>query len=476
MPIHKHHLAKALDLNRASFPRAAFDFRFCIFYLSDSRALRNLDDHLDTFLDDRDPWALELPAAGSHSRFFSYLAPLSVWRKRSRPIYGEQSGYLFYHEFIHFLQFLRSGLLNLTVLLTQEFLSDNENLDYPRLISLGDTPPDYEPHDIDFWKKYFLINRRNNLMSGRDIMEADAQLLSIFKGRNTMRYRTYSSTEHPATIHFRDLHKRQPEYARAFIEAEARLGDVAVSLFPLLAYFSLSLPTHTPVTQIQYIDPVDPEDALRAAVDHLEKNSALIIDYVMYVRRFYEQRSASIEARKDPVHNIGEQICKSNGWHYNGPSERKKIIEELGRRNTPTAAQLSQILSLAVDLEMKYGPSIFMEPYNISALKVLTTIPMASMVSVGSPVGGKAMFRTSDFWGKPYVMEAGIQKMIMSLVLSLRFGIQEPNYCPVQQGCPYAHINLCSGFHSYSKKWKQCDFPTLCKMVLGMDLSKLKKV
>lgn len=493
-------------------PRGWFDPRCCVFYLREipgeekydpnttlmrmAGALHldedkteelktDLQDDFNRFLDGLpkemvDEWKAKIGASPDYkydpSKEFSFSVPFG---QRSQQVFSEIDGHVSIHEYFHYLQFLRTtaspmliwAFMNLRdkaqILFQVAKRAGQRTIRYPidasdrihaALWSVLDDPA--------LWNILEWHYSRPNFLSANDIREAEAEFNSILAGKHFLRFRYYHLAGHPITLHFRDLNERAPQYARAYLETEAALGDFAPSLFPLITHFALSMPfKRYSWFNIEDFEPVHPEEAFQAALRFLKKDISSGHPYAKFAQSLYKSIRNPIPSKV--LRNFSKRVCKSNGWIHPGSRKiRQKWINRIYSMN-PFLRNLYRLFYDALYLEQKHGEEIFSEPATKNHEPILQSLPLPPLIlREGLAVKSVA----DEYWFKDFGQAVALIRVQMGAAFSLFVNADVENECP-HTACQFRKSNLCHGVFTYPETAEECGFPGFIEDWSGLPFS-----
>jgi len=407
---------------------------------------------------------------------FDFMIPAF---QRSGQVISKTNVHTFVHEYCHYLQFLRTvaspmliwaylNLVQKATLMTQYAkqvgqarirfpVRRDENI-HGALKTLLD--------DQAAWEIMKWHYSRPNFLTAGDIREAEAEFNSLLLGKHSFRFKHYRISDHFVTIHFRGVNEAAPKYARAYLEAEAALGDFAPSVFPLITYFALSMPFKKYSRfNIEAFEPVHPEEAFQAAVDLLKQDPSSGLAYAKYAQNLYQ-------IPRDPrpsriLEHFCKKVCKNNGWISPlSRSIREKWIDRLLPGSLFTS-KLHTVFEKALLLEKEYGEEIFSDPFTENHQPFLRSIPLPILLS---PAGQKLNFHVDDFWSGDFAQTVHPLHTFMGAAFSLFVSTNVNNRCP-HNSCRFRGLNLCHGLFTFPDSADACGFPEFIEDWLGVPIS-----
>lgn len=429
--MNRHSLLKSID-SQNLVSKGLFDPRFCIIVLQDFpdrinfrdpmsfESLSSESEHKDTWRKMTDVFSKAGYQSSKIEKYNPlrtstyYLSPTAY----SETVFGEYKGFVFNHEFLHFLQFIRSPATPFFIHAFTELFNWGLQIN-PQELGEKDLPiPD--KNAWWFWQVILWYYTRPNFLTASDIKESEAEMMSLMYGKNTMRFKKYM-LGNVVAIHFRELAQQHPRYARAYIEAESALRELVSSLFPLLAYFSLSMPLKSEDNANKNNTEIaTPEEAFVGAIECLQNNPEIGHEYYFTAYDLYKYSHIDLNAKNCVVKEFCREVCRYKNWTFNSTGKRKHLIDQLDRIDRPFTDRISKLLKIAVDIESEYGAIIFLEPYNKTCSRILKEIPLPPLLI---PQNDFKEFRIlgSDFWGKDYIQDVQFMKLVCDTLLNMIF-------------------------------------------------------
>jgi hypothetical protein len=401
-------------------------------------------------------------------------------------VFGEQSAFTFHHEYVHYIQAMRSlaniWLTGSTVAALQwapDLRSSLAEADgWPATDSEVYVPEGESLIALNTWRWF----NEGDRLTVRNIQESEAELLAQFSGIGSFRFRNYASGVRNSTVtaHFDYLKSRKRGYAEAYLRVEAVLGPLAAAVFPLLSYFAQSMPAERSDSGEYLLVPA--EEAFQAALDHLEADADLLASYYHYAYDLHRVEGFALDPARDLVHEFGRKVCESRGWIYNGPELRRRWAKNLAKLGGPFprkmggsfTSKIAQVLLKALDLEARYGPMLFIEVWSPPCTKILLKkLPLPAVVV---PQDTEDPFvvgvLSSGYWGSEFVHAALLVRALAGATFGILFnGNMGRPPCPHASECPHASARLCNDHFPYPQSWQVCPFPATFAGWFGVELT-----
>lgn len=421
-------------------------------------------------VDHKDPNAIYWTPPGSEDVNMVYVSGPG-----GQPDMGEHSGFVLFHEYVHYLQAVRSlpgmWLVGSCVSMLQWIEEIRRVLAQtrgrPAREAIFELPTVPAAIALNTFQWHY---QEGNQLSVGDIQESEAELISQFVGKNAIRFRYYASGVRLSlvTAHFERLRQTKPGYAGAFLKAEAAFGELTPALFPLLAYFSLSMPLKT-LTEDGCV-PVAAEVAFDAGIKFLQKNKEFVADHYHYAYDLCRKKDFALDPARDRVHEFGQKVCAAHDWIYSDLATRRIWAQNLRGLNEPVSNRVALVCEKALALEERYGPILFLEPWSPPCSTILLSeLPLPFIFTPGR-TPSELCLHDAGFWGRDFVDAALFVRSMAGATYRAIGGIVEPTGCPHREICPFAKAALCNDYLPFPATWEECLFPSMFENWFGMDL------